>query len=904
MSQSSYIRKLSIIDKGAISSVGGKAGNLTTLIEKGIRVPQGFVLTTDAYRDSVFESISSKISLALESIDYSKPVSIEEASRRIRALFERMKLPGKVVEELRETYEGSMAGPVAVRSSGTAEDLPEASFAGQYETFLNVKGTDDVLESVKKCYSSLWTDRAIAYRNANSIPHEKVHLAVLVQSMVPARSAGVMFTSSPTSPAGEELMIESNFGLGESVVNGSAVPDRFVVRKGTKGNYELVSKEIGTKNLVIDAAGKTSGVVVKQVSADLVEASSLSDKEVIELARIGGEIEGIFLSPQDVEWAVDQSGTIHILQSRPITTLAAKKKDDSKEILWSRGYADDYWCDNVTPLFYDLLGDQITYIVNIELNDIMGYKGMPKELLKLFQAHVYFNLEVIKNKVVNEMPTFIRSEDLLNIFPEGHGPYGKETMRNLPFAIKNRIMAEIRVMLFDSDGSMTNTDKRYREWTDDVFVPYLQEFDSKLKSLDESSDLNELLRLAKELDKVMMRHFRMVRYGIPVHNLGMSLITNYLLQTFLSEQEASQCFPLLISGLRHKTTETNDAINSLASLARASPVVKGIIEKTDSNQMLEAMKKAGTAEANEFLTEFEKFSAEYGVRGYTREPYYPRWGEKPSLVFDILKPLMEASRSSIPTFNEVQELQQKTELEVKSKIAKQSLGFIKWGLLSAILGMSRKYLCFREDQRFNLDRWITRNRALFLKVGAILTERNVLSDPSRVFFLHRKEILRIAEGHFDESGRELYKKLTEERYMEFKKYEDTVPPKFIQGEREYNDPLPVSDQDGILKGIPASQGEASGNVRVLASIHEIPYVKSGEIIVVPRTDPGWTPVFSKIGGLITETGGVLSHGAVVSREYGIPAVTNIRNVCQTLKTGDYVTINGSEGTVRFHHGEA
>ncbi|MFW9932777.1 MAG: PEP/pyruvate-binding domain-containing protein [Candidatus Thorarchaeota archaeon] len=901
MTPEPYILSLNQIAANSISLVGGKAAKLGEMKQNGFNVPDGFVLTTSAYRHLVESSDFQKQLLeVIGAIDYDDASSIQTASTNLAKIVNQMEIPDTILTQIKGTYGSLMEKRVAVRSSATAEDLQEASFAGQYETFLNVKGMSDLVTNIRKCYASLWTPRAISYRYRNKIPHDAVRIAVLVQSMVDADRAGVLFTDDPTVPSQTQMLIESNFGLGESVVSGVATPDRYVVSRKDNPRYKehrLLFSEIGTKDVIIRSGGITETGVTTSTTTDAIsQKASLSEDEAIQLAEIGYSLERFFKGPQDVEWAIDTSGNLHVLQSRPITV---QRHSESQEILWSRGYSDDYWNDNVTPLFFDLLGDQIKYIVNVELNQIMGYKGMPSEILKLYKAHAYFNLEVIRNKVVNEIPPFLRSDDVLNYFPEGNGPYGKETMRDLPFATKNRILAEIRVMAFDSQGSMTKTADEYKKWTEEEFIPYLDKFDSNLEKLRNQDQLAELWELAKEIDKVMIRHFRMVRYGIPVHNIGMNLIVNYLLRRWMGESRAVRLFPLLVTGLKHKTNETNQRLSELANLGRRMDDVRKLILGTPSDQLYSEFEKQDNEDKKQFFLSFSKFLEDFGVRGYTREPYYPRWGEKPSLVFDILKPLMAAQGSDpLDQDSRVTQMRLDAEEEVEAGIKSTRNGKIKWMLFNTILGMSRTYIAFREDQRFNLDRWITRNRALFLQMGRILKHRGVIERPEDIFFFYKSEI-KLIVNNGPETLPILLEKLRE-RKKEFDENEDMTPPKFIQGSRVYNDRLGHSEDDTTLVGLPASQGTLTGYVRVLRKIEEIPLVKEGEILVVPRTDPGWTPVFAQIGGLVTETGGILSHGAVVSREYCIPAVTNIRQACDILKTGQRITVDGNKGTITFH----
>ena len=566
-----------------------------------------------------------------------------------------------------------------------------------------------------------------------------------------------------------------------------------------------------------------------------------------------------------------------------------------KEVIWTRGYSDDYWNDPVSPLFFELLGDQLTQIVNIELNGIMGYSspsnGKTDKLLRLYHGHAYFNLEVLKRKVEYEIPPFVRNDDILNYFMEGSGPYGKQTMKSQPFRLSKRVLAEIRVMAYDGEGSITKTNLAYEKWSKNEFEPFWQNFNSRISKIELQGDPKGLLELAAELDRLMIGHFRLVRYGIPVHNIGMNLIAQYLLGRFIGE-EAAEIYPVLISGLQHKTSEMNDRILKMAKIAHSSTAAKTLILETPSNQILPRLEENNDGQLDKFKHEFSLFLRDFGVRGFTREPYYPRWNEAPEYVFAILKSLIQ---DEIPIKKE-QKLEQKAQsTRIERRIKKRPLGWLEWQLLSTILGFARKYIVFRENQRFNLDKWITMNRRIYLDIGRILQKQMVLEEPSDVFFLRKREVRSLINEKCISENRTRILREVSNRKEEFLKYENVTPAKFLQGceeldEQEKNEGL-------ILHGIPASRGKLAGTIRVLNRVEDIGDVKSGEILVVPRTDPGWTPVFSKIGGLITETGGILSHGAVVSREYGIPAVTNIQNACQLLRNGQKVTIDGSKGII-------
>lgn len=382
----------------------------------------------------------------------------------------------------------------------------------------------------------------------------------------------------------------------------------------------------------------------------------------------------------------------------------------------------------------------------------------------------------------------------------------------------------------------------------------------------------------------------------------MNLITKYLLQRWVGEKAANVMYPILLSGLEHKTTETNRRIFKLADHAINDEEVKKLFTNPPSKDVYLDLLESESLAVKSFMEKFREFLDDFGDRGFTREVYYPRWSDEPEYVIDALKPLViEGMRDLADAEESLARKREKAKTLVENHIRSQRYGPIKWMLFSTILEMARTYIGFRENQRFNLDRWITRNRRVYLEIGRRLVENHYLEDPSHIFFLRRRELRTAIPAGVGSPEPSYFRELAKGRFEDFLKYENILPPKFMVGSREFDDPLPDTAEGYI--GIPASQGVITGQVRILETIDDIPQVRAGEILVVPRTDPGWTPVFSKIGGLVTESGGVLSHGAVVSREFGIPAVTNIRNACQVFKTGQRVTLDGNQGLVILQDSE-
>ena len=877
------------------NEVGNKAANLSVLLQNGVNVPSGIILKSNAYdlfmeENQIFKEISGfELNCDDESL-------IEESSRKIRDAIENGRIPEKVIDQLRSYSYLFDFNPIAIRSSGLLEDLPKASFAGQYNTYLNIYGLEEVLNHIKKCYSSIWNERAILYRRNNNLSHKNFKLAIIIQKMINAKVSGVLFTRNPLNTNENEIIIESNFGLGETTVSGIVTPDEYILQREKRNKFKIHTKRISKKSLLAQPS-KDIGIEYVNLTETQNQKSSLSEKQLYQLAFYGTKIEKIFQNlPQDIEWAIDEDDIIHILQSRPITT--GRKRSDEEQILWSRGYSDDYWNDNTTPLFFELLGTQLTKVVNMELNSIMGYNEIDNQLLKLFKGHVYFNLNVLKKKVEYEIPPFMRNIDVLNYFPNGSGSYGKSTIKKLPFHLKDYLFAQIRIKFHDPDGAMSRTAEVYEQWTQREFKPFCNEFDQKLANLKSNYDKLSLIKLCEELDQIMIPHFRLVRYGIPIHNIGMNLLTQYLLNRFLGQKLALKLYPFLISGLNHKLTETNNQIHQLALLISQSKSLKELIINENSKFIYDKLNQDLDQKTINFLSAFNKFLENYGDRGFTREPYYPRWHEDPSLIFDVIKSLIIETDINLNwNFKEnLREKNEQIEKYVEKKIKSKRFGFIKWILFSRILRNSRKYIIFRENQRFNLDSWISRIRMLYLEIGQLLTEASILTEKNNVFFLFKTEIQSFLTNNYDPT--ELKEKVNK-RLKIFKKNENILPPKFLIGLKEFDDVQRYDDNCNIFEGIPASYGMITGPVHIIDNISQISTVQSGEILIVPRTDPGWTPIFSKIGGLITETGGILSHGAVISREYGIPAVTNIPNATKIFCNNQIISLNGYNGIIKI-----
>lgn len=852
--------------------VGGKAANLASMMAAGFPVPPGFVVPVDAYKQFLStQGLETKIAAELGSADLSDEKQIEAVSSLIKSLIRSSPLDPTIVREIDESLTAEGEKLWAVRSSATAEDMPQASYAGQQDTYLNVERSD-VPARIKECWASYWNARAISYRHNAKVPSPEGGIAVVVQEMVPSDSSGVLFTANPVSGKKDEAVIESSWGLGESIVSGMVTPDRFICRKDP---IVIAERRIGVK---------TKGIYLHEGRSHTLDIDparqslpSLDDSQIGDLVSLGKRIESHFGSPQDIEWAISKGKTL-ILQSRPITTVL-----DQKEILWTRAYGDEYWADITSPLFYSWLGEWLSKYVLEEGYEVMGYwdlKGLP--LLRLYKGHIYFNSAVLE-AVFTYNPRFARTKELLNYFPEKD----QERIGNAKTKLLRRLWAEVRIAFKDPDGMIFRTAKAYVKWAND-YLARMKPFDSM--DLTELSN-EELYGQYKYQVDSFLKHFKLIRYGMVTHSIGTNLIVKNWLLNWLDDRSGA-LYSNLLSGLPdNKTIKTNNALIVLARLARNDPVVNGPLTSMDSAGFLQEMRSR--PELASFHSEFERFIGDYGHRSHTREIYFPRWVDDPTLVVGILRSLADAPDIDVEKL-EKEKVEQRlaTEEEISSRISALQLGFFKKIIFNLVLEYAQTYLQFRENQRFYLDHMIHRQRRIFVEYGRRFTSIGLIERPDDIFFLSKEEIFEMARGNLQGMKGKIL-----ERKGEFDRYRDYLPPKFLQGEIEFDDTVISTESLMKVTGTSSSPGIATGVIRVVDSIDKLPEVKEDEILVTQNTDPGWTPVFSKLGGLITETGGILSHGAVVSREYGIPAVTAVKNARQIFKTGQRVTIDGNEGII-------
>lgn len=882
---------LETLDRTSLSLAGGKAANLGELIHAGFAVPPGFCVTTTAYA-RVAAQAGLETSLAELAV-----VSREESARQIalataiRTTLGQTSLSRNIIDAVASAYQTLSAGepvPVSVRSSATAEDLPGASFAGQQETFLNVIGIEAVLTALQRCFASLWTDRATQYRASLGITPGNVRLAVVVQRMVQAEVAGVLFTANPLTGKRREAVIDANPGLGEAVVSGATTPDHFVVQTETD---EIVERRLGDKQVVVQAA---AGGGTRAATANASpEQFCLSDKQVRALAALGARVEAWYGAPQDIEWAIDATGAIFLLQARPITTLfplpegAPQAAEDLRVYLAfgvQQGTYRPFTPMGVSALrclasgFLTLIGTPprdplvgprfITeaagrpfFEVTAALRSSFG-RTFLLSAMREAEVHAARSFEVVvtdSRLSLRKTPRLAFGRALLLLFARTH----------LPWYLVQALLAP------------TGATRRVQRFVEQVREP------TQIDTHDAAAHLAEAERL---LQNCLRLAFRVS----PVMLAGMQsfALARRLLGDLASE---SECQIVLGGSPMNPTTQMNLALWKLAEAVRADATSLYLLRQTPAEQLAQQYQH-GQLPAP-LQQSVARFLQEYGHQSVCElDLGVPRWSEDPTYVLDLLTSYLEVEESTFTPdlqLHHAEEAAQTmiTELALRARHTSHLRGWsVRWCLRRA-----HALAGFREMTRFVGGLVLAQARAHLQPVGEELVRAGKLHEAADLFFLT------LSEAYAALSGADL-RELVRERRASFeqelgRRYvplvllsdgtEPTAPPQRIQRE---------ASGEGLLQGTPASAGSVTGVARVIRDPHGA-HLSPGEILVAPSTDPGWTPLFLQAAGLVMDVGGAMAHGAIVAREYGIPAVVGVRGATERIRTGRRLTVNGTMGTI-------
>lgn len=813
---------------------GGKGANLGELIRAGFPVPEGFVVTTAAYAAVLAgSSLGTKLDSFLA--DGLNGDGAEDAAARLRDAFAAAEIPAIVRDEIAAHYRAYRDAPVAVRSSATAEDLPGAAFAGQQDTFLNVTGEDAVFEAVRMCWASLWTDRAIAYRRRENIDPHDVAIAVVVQRMVAADAAGVLFTANPVTGRRDEIVIDAGKGLGEAVVSGLVTPEHYVLAPDGRlreWSIGVAAAESGPEKEGTSVARTRSGV-------DRI----LGPAQLRELAAIGGRAAQHFGRPQDLEWALSD-GRLFVVQARPMTALPpepARGPDIVRLNILQR---------KLGPFFLEMF-QQRPYPLDVD--------GWLKHVIIAM-------LHRMAGSVGVQFP------GLSALLPEEDGvvvrlvpPVPHPTLRVLaaPLSVARRVRR------FDPS-----------EWMqDDRFTAFLRAAEETKRVPLPELDWAQLVAHARRIFAVSG-----AVADLRVSYLPASFFPQLPMRLILLALGRADLASTLLAGAETRTEQANRSLERLASLVRGDAELRCAFDELEPADLLSAVhtdpRFAG------FDEELRAFLDEYGHRETVSLVLSssPTWSDAPEAVLGLVRVLIPARQAtSDVTGTALQDLLQHPALRNV---------WLRRRTLRAVNG-SKIGTAFRDDSHFYLTLLLPTLRKTYAEMGERLHRAGIINQAADVFHLRFEELSGMRDpAALDEHERRHYGDIVTARAAKRTALEGAP---LLAMERLAAARHTV--EGVILTGMGASRGSASGRVRIIRDASAFGTLENGEVLVCAYTNPAWTPLFQRAAAVVVDTGGMGSHAAIVAREYGIPAVMGTGNGTVVLTNGQLVTVDGTAGLV-------
>jgi rifampicin phosphotransferase len=857
------------VDKTKVNLVGGKGANLGELTKiDGIHVPEGFCISAEAYKRIVRETPSidellDRLSL-LKMEDRNK---IAELSAEIRAIFEGIAVPRDINEEILSRLDEKSA--YAVRSSATAEDLPHASFAGQHDTFLNVIGKEAILRHTAKCWASLFTERAVIYRLQNGFDHRKVHLAVVVQKMVFPQAAGIVFTADPVTSNRKVLSIDAGFGLGEAMVSGLVNADNYKVRKG-----EVIDKKISAKKLAI-YAGKSGGTYEQEIDPERQSSQVLTDEQILRLERMGRQVEEHFGSPQDIEWCL-AGDTFYIVQSRPITTLypVPEASDRENHVYVSVGH-NQMMTDAMKPLGLSFF--LLTTPAPMRIAGGRLFVDVTPMLASHAGRDTLINVLGKSDPLIRDaLTTIIERKDFIKSLPDDKNEPG-------PGKSDKGVPPRNYQTLNDYDPAIVSDLIESNKTSIEVLKQNIQ-----TKS---GPDLFDFI--LDDIRQLKKTNADPQSFGVIMTGMNAAAWINEKMEEWLGEKNAADT--LSRSAPNNITSEMGLALLDVADAVRPYPGVIEYLQNAESDDFLdELVEFDGGRQARDAIDAFLK---EYGMRcageiDITRS----RWAEKPAaLVPTILGNIKnfgpgEGCRRFEQGLREALE----KEREILDSVKQLPGGAAKAAEAKRMIGLVRSLIGYREYPKYGIvSRYFVYKQALLKEAGRLVRAK-VVDEIEDVYFLTFEE-LRDAVRTNRVDG-----KLIRDRREEYKLFEKLPPPRVITSDGEIiagkykRESLPV----GAIVGLAVSSGVVEGRARVVLRMEDAD-LEDGDILITAFTDPSWTPLFVSIKGLVTEVGGLMTHGAVIAREYGLPAVVGVENATRLIKDGQRIRVNGTEGYIEI-----
>jgi phosphohistidine swiveling domain-containing protein len=825
-----YVLPLNDPRAQSASVAGGKGASLARLMRAGFPVPPGFVITADAYRDFVagMPDMQERCA-ALRGLE---PAARAARAAELRAALEQQPLPPGLADEFGQTL-GEDSEAYAVRSSGTLEDSAEAAFAGLHDTFLNRRGLAQILLAVKACFLSLWQDRAIAYREHAGLSGTTTAMAVVVQRLVAARSAGVAFSVDPVSGKLDEMVVTANFGLGESVVSGDGEVDHFVL---DKRSLAVRHQRIGTKATQVTAAGDRT----QRIATAAAATPCLSAEDLATLGKLLRDVEDMHGFPQDIEWAFDDRA-LWLLQARPVTSIAPR---------WTRDESAERFPNVVTPLAWDFVEEGFHEALAHSFA-LMGLPPFRGKWFALFDGYVYGNQTAVELYMGRSPLRFSGIDDLRAAIPQLRQRFG--WVEELP-----------------------------RQWSRDL-DRYLMGVGALMAEPLAQKSPGELWDYVMRVNTLGRDYFKS-NIAISVAQSALFRVLRELLRSLLpGEAEASAAFAALTGYAETRTGAINEELHQMAVMIRHEPALAEALRSVPAQRLIEEGRLAAFPA---FARRFAAFLGDHGHREVDFDPYHPTWVEAPQLVLDTLRLMLEQPGGESPSERLLAQKIRAQQAEFALAAAlPEDLRFLAQELTRLV----RSYTALDDLEHYETARLTLPLRRGLRALGERLRKRGIIAEAMDVFFARAKTLESAVAGDAAASGAALAAEIAANKQAHLAHRQRT--PAWVWGAAETAAP------DGALAGVPGSPGMAEGAVFVVRSADDFGRFPPGAVLVARTTNPAWTVLFPLAKAVVTESGGPLSHGAVTAREMGIPAVMAVRGVLERLRDGDRVRVDGAAGRV-------
>jgi phosphoenolpyruvate synthase/pyruvate phosphate dikinase len=859
-----YVLGFQEIDRTQVAFVGGKGAHLGELSRiGGVRVPAGFCVTTDAFQRII--AAASSIDDLLDQLSRLMPddrEAIRALSLRVRSAIEAIAIP----DDLAGAITGALGrlgdeAAYAVRSSATAEDLPTASFAGQQDTYLNVVGLAAILQHVSRCWASLFTERAVTYRLRNGFDHRRVHMAVVVQQMVFPHAAGILFTADPVTGNRKVASVEASFGLGEALVSGRVKADVYKVRDG-----QVIARTLGTKQLAIHAS-PSGGTREQAIEPEWQEQPALTDAQVVRLVQLGRQIEAHFARPQDIEWCLVDDD-FQIVQSRPITTLfpIPEAGDEENHVYVSVGHQ-QMMTDPIKPLGLSVW--QLTTPRPMSeaggrlFVDVTQILASPASRAGLLGA-----LGKSDPLIRDALETVLDRGDFIPSLPnDGPGwapPGGGSAAIQTDPAVVTELIAR-------SQASVADLKRDIRTKSGSALLDFIL------------AHIQELKRMQSE-----PKSMQVIMAGMEA-----TWWLNDQLHAWLGEKNAADTLTQSVPD--NITSEMGLALMDVADVIRPHPEVVALLQHVEDDGFLDELPRhAGGREARDAI---RAWLDKYGMRGVGEiDITRPRWSERPTMLVPILLGHIQSFEPGAAErrFEQGRQEASKKELELLERLRTLPDGEQKAEETKRMIDRVRTFAGYREYPKYGMvSRYFVYKQAL-MEEAERLVQARVLREKEDIFYLRFQEIQDVVRTNQADEH------LIRERKDAFTSYEALTPPRVLTSDGEViagayrRDNLPT----GALIGLKVSAGTIEGRARVILDMAEAD-LEAGDILVTAYTDPSWTPLFVAIKGLVTEVGGLMTHGAVIAREYGLPAVVGVEHATRLIRDGQRIRVHGTDGYVEI-----